>query len=322
MLKPLSAFLALFFAIGLPLPSSATEWPTRPVRIVVPLAAGGSVDLLARVLGDFLARRTGQSFVVENKPGASTTIGMENVARSTPDGYTLLLNASGAHSLNPAVMTMRFDPMVDVPPLMVVAAVQSVFVTSPDRKITDLAQFVAWAEANPTKVSFGAPGTGTANHLLGELLRRAANIDGVHVPYSGGGPLATAVMAGDISIASADLPAVLPLIQSGKLVALGVSSSKRSPFLPNIKTNAEQGYPGVVTSSVYGLATPKGVPSEVLAKIIVDVNAALGDPAVRDRLKTMGLVPQASTAAEYVDLLRADTARLAPLAQEMGIRVN
>jgi tripartite-type tricarboxylate transporter receptor subunit TctC len=302
--------------------AQSTAWPTRPVRIVVGFPPGGSADGIARALGQSMSKTLGQPIVIDNRPGALATIGSEHVARSAPDGNTVLLGFAGGHSLTPAIMTMRFDPIKELPPLAAVSRGEQVFVTNASKNLNSLADYVAWAKANSGKGNFGSIGNGSANHLVSVLFERAAGIQSVFAPYQGAAPAIQGLLTGEIDILEVDLAAAMPMITSGKLSALAVTSSKRSSFLPKIPTTAEAGFPGIVSESVVALFMPVGVPTEVTKTLQRAVSLALADADVQKTFQTIGVIPFDAAPAEVQALIRKQSDELVPLVKELNIRLN
>lgn len=299
-----------------------TGTPNRPVRIVVGFPPGGSADAIARAMGQSMSKTLAQPVVVDNRPGALATIGGEHAARSAPDGNTLFLGFAGGHSLTPAIMTMRYDPIKELPPLAAVSRGEQVFVTNASKNMSSLADYVAWAKANPGKGNFGSIGNGSANHLVSVLFERAAGIKSVFAPYQGAAPAIQGLLTGEIDILEVDLAAAMPMITSGKLVALAVASTKRSAFLPKIPTTAEAGFPGIVSESVVALFVPVGVPTEVAKTLQRAVSVALADADVQKLFQTIGVIPFDATPAEVLGLIRKQSDELVPLAKELNIRLN
>jgi tripartite-type tricarboxylate transporter receptor subunit TctC len=314
--------LIAFALIAAAAASQADEWPTKPVRFVVPFPAAGPVDLVGRSIGQAIAPALGQQVIIENRAGAFGTIGSDAVAKAAPDGYTALVMLSGGHSLTPAIMTLRYDPIKDLPVLVGVARSEHVFVTGAKNKGMTLQDFARNAKASPDKVNIGAIGTGSTNHLAGELFKRTAGFTGIHVPYNGAAPLALAVMSGEVDLAVLDMGAVLSQITSGNLVALAVASSKRSEFLPNVPTTAEAGFPGLLSENVYAIFLPAGVPKDVETKLNAVVVAAVSSPAVQEQFRKAGLAPQVIPKADFESLIKAQRDKLVPLAHELKIRLD
>jgi tripartite-type tricarboxylate transporter receptor subunit TctC len=308
-----------FSAMGL---AQSPAWPSRPVRIVVGFPPGGSADGIARALAQSMSKTLGQPVLVDNRPGALATIGGEHVARSAPDGHTLMLGFAGGHSLTPAIMTMRFDPIKDLPALAAVSRGEQVFVTNASKNMNSLADYVAWAKANPGKGNFGSIGNGSANHLVSVLFERAAGIKSVFVAYQGAAPALQGLLSGEIDILEVDLAAALPMITSGRLSALAVASTKRSSFLPKVPTSAEAGFQGIVSESVVALFVPVGVPAEVAKTLQRAVSLALGDADVQKVFQTIGVIPFDAAPADVQALIRKQSDELVPLAKELNIRLN
>lgn len=300
--------------------AAAQTWPDRPIRFVVPFPAGGPLDAVARTLAEATGPVLGQTIVVDNKAGAVGTIGTENVVRSPSDGYSVLLGFSGGHALTPAIMTLRFDPLKDIPPLLGVASSELVLVSGKKAKGLSLADFIKAAKDKDNTV--GGIGTGSTNHLVGELFKRATGIKGTHVPYQGAAPLAIAVIAGEVDFAVLDVGAVLPHVQAGNIVPLAVASAKRSPFLPDVPTLAEGGVAGVTFENIYGVFLPAGAPRAIQEKLGQAVTAALGTPAVKAQFGKLGVVPLSMNAEQLDAVIRSQAAALVPVARDLKIRIN
>jgi tripartite-type tricarboxylate transporter receptor subunit TctC len=296
-------------------------FPSKPIRVIVPFPAGGPLDGMARVLGQAITPILSQPVLVDNRPGALGTIGSEAVARSPADGYTVLAGFSGGHSVTPAIMTLRFDPVQDLPPLAGVARSDMVLVAGANYKGQSLQDFVKGAKARKD-VNIGAIGTGSTNHLVGGLFQRAAGFSAAHVPYQGAAPLATAVMAGQVDFAVLDVGAVLPHIASGKLVALAVANASRSEFLPSVPTTAEAGYPAVVSQNLYCLFLPAGTPKDAQEKLHSAFSAAGQSAAVKEQFGRMGLVPTSLSGAEVSALIAQQRDALVPVARDLKIRID
>lgn len=304
------------------LAAQAQTWPTKPVRVVVPYPAGGSADAIARHLAQAVGGTLGQPVIIDNRPGAGAAIGAEHVARAPADGYTLLLGSPNFHALGPAIMTLRFDPLRELPGLGGVARSEMVFVTGTKHRGQTLQAWIAAARAKDGKTNVGAVGTGSSNHLVGELLKRTANVTAQHVPYAGAAPLAVAVMSGEVDMAVLDVGAVLPHVMAGNMVALAVASTRRSEFLPEVPTTAESGFPQLVAENVYGLFQPVGVPADVQARLAAAVRQALATDALREQYRKAGLVPFATTGAELDTQVKASTDQFVPLVRDLKIRID
>src|SRR5437764_5505267 len=267
----------------------AAEYPTRPIRLIVPYAAGGPTDVLGRMVGEYLSRDLKQAVVVENKAGAQGAIGAEAAARSEPDGYTLFFTAASIFVLNPLLYKkLPYDPTRDFKMLALVTDLPVVMEIHPSVPAKTVAEFVAYAKQNPGKLNFGSAGTGGTIHLAGEMFKQIAGIDIVHVPYKGAGPALTDLLAGNIQVMFDTLSTALPPVRSVLLRPLGVSSGERSPDLPDVPTIAESGYPDYRVSVWYGIAVPAKVPDDISQKISASLDRALNDDAFPASLGKIG----------------------------------
>jgi len=299
-----------------------TSYPTKPVRLVVPFAAGGPVDVLARALGAHLAKATGQQFLIENKPGGGSIIAWDSVAKASPDGYTLLVAGVGSRTILPAVANLPFDPAKDLAPVTRLADAANVFVASPVAGIRTLQELIGKAKANPGKISIGIPAPATVTHFSATLLQRDANVTFNEVPYKGGAPAAQAAMGGEIDVLVADIGAVLGQIQSGKLLALATTTPQRLPVLQNVPTASEAGLTNIVAVNAYGLFAPAGTPREVIAKLNAAAAVAMRSTEVREQIGRLGMFPETSTPESFEAYLREQTTKWTPLAKASGVRLN
>jgi tripartite-type tricarboxylate transporter receptor subunit TctC len=299
--------------------AQAQTWPNRFVRLVVPFPPGGGTDAIARVLAAKLSDMWGQQLVVENRGGAATNIGTEAVARAEPDGYTMLL-----HSMPLAVnkflfASLPYDPVADLAPVALICDYPNIMVvpnSSPARSVTE---FIAHAKANKGKITFASSGHGTSVHLSGELFKRMAGIEMLHVPYRGAGPAFTDLIPGRVDVMFNNIGAVLPMLQGGQLRGLAVTTAKRSPAAPDLPPIAEVGVPGFDVSSWYALFAPAKTPPEIIRKLNADTLTALKDPATRQKLESLGVVVQGSTPAELGAFLKAEMDKWAPVIKAAGI---
>ena len=288
--------------------------------IIAPFPPGGPVDTLARVLADGLSRRYGQPAVVENVPGAAGNIGMDRVRRAKADGHTLLVIPAGNLTINPTLMpNFPFNVERDFMAVTMLAKAPNVLVTSPGTQIRSVQELVARARQKPDSLSYASPGIGSGLHLAGELFKAQAGIEMLHVPYKGSPPALNDVLSGAVPLMFGNLPTVLPHIRSGKLVALGVTDLTRSAVAPDIPTIAEQGVPGVVVTSWYGLMAPAGTGADVVAQLSRDAREILAQPAVNEQLKAQGLGAQAMKPAEFDAHIRQETAVWARIIKARGI---
>ena len=298
-------------------------WPERPVRFVVPFPPGGSNDIVARLLADALRERLGQPFLVENRAGAGGNIGADAVAKSAPDGHTLLISAPPALVINEHLYrSMPFSPERDLLPVALVASVPVVLIVPADSPARSLAELIALAKREPGKLSFGSSSIGGTNHLAGELLKGMAGIDIVHVPYRGAAPAMTDLIAGRLQLYFDNMPGVLPQVREGRVRALAVAGAQRAAALPELPTMAEAGLPGFEASSWFGMAAPAGTPPALAERINAAVLAALADPALRERLATAGAEPDALDAAGFTRFVAAERGRWGRVVQASGARAD
>jgi len=303
-------------------PALAQAWPNKPIRLVVNFPPGGAADQIARSVGVPLGEALGQPIVIENRPGANGNIGADAVAKSPPDGYTLLMSSGGAFSVNPHLYTkLPFDPLKDLVPVAAAARILVFLVVRPDLPAKSVDEFVALARANPGKLTYGSPGSGSSPHIAGEMLKRAAKIDIVHVPYKGAAPALTDLLGGQLDFMF-DPGIGLPQVRAGKLRLLAVGSPKRSPLFPDTPTLAEAGMVGFDADSWFGFYAPAGVPADILARLNREINRALQTPAVRERITALGAEAVALGAEEFAALQRADRERFGVVVREAGIKLD
>ena len=321
-----SRALLLLLSLHVPLTlaqSSAAGWPAKPIRIVVPFAPGGPADLLPRLIGPKLTEAWGQPVVVENKPGAGGNIGMDLVAKSPPDGYTLVIGPTGNLTVNPHLYAnLPYDVFRDFAPITLIASFSNVLVVNPGVAAKSVNDLIALAKANPGTLSYGSPGAGSQPHLAGEFMKLQAGIEIVHVPYQGTAPALRDLLGGQISFMFSQTSAALPQIQAGKLRALGIASSKRSLQLPDVPTIAEGGLAGFEAVSWYGLLAPGGTPKDVVAKIQMEVARILQLPDIRDKLAAQGGEPVGNTPEQLLAIMRAESSRYADIVKRAGIKAE
>lgn len=301
------------FAAG---PLAAQEaFPAKPIRFIVPYTAGGTTDLVARTVGAHMAQTLGQPVLIDNRGGAGGNIGMDAVAKSAPDGYTVGMGAISTNALNPHIYKkVPFDPRKDFTAIGLLGNSTIVLEVGSTLPVKNVAELLAYARKQPG-VPYGTAGAGTSMHLTGVLFAQLSQTDWVHVPYKGSAPLVTDLIGGQVPVAFDNLPASLPHIQAGKLRALAVAGSQRSPALPDVPTLAEAGLPGAVVEPWFGVYGPVGVPAPVVQRLQKALQAALGDPGVRDKLLAAGFSPRSSTAAELEALSAREYERLGKVAQ-------
>jgi tripartite-type tricarboxylate transporter receptor subunit TctC len=301
----------------------AQTYPSRPVKIVVPFPAGGSNDIVARVLAQKLTERNGQSFFVENRGGAGGNIGAEAVASSEPDGYTLLLTAPPPLTINAALYKdMRYDPSGAFAPVALIASVPIVLVVHPSLGINSVQELIARAKAKPGTIFFGSSGNGSTNHLAGELLKSVTGIDIVHVPYKGAAPAMNDLVAGHIPMMFDNIPAVLPQVRAKTINAIAVAGSRRASALPDVPTVAESGVPGFEASAWFGLVAPAKTPAPILAKLESDVETILKMPDVQKRFDELGAEPGAVSGANFGKFLANETTKWTKIIRESGAKVD
>ncbi len=304
--------------------ASAAEFPTRPIKLVVPYAAGGPTDVLGRLVGEYLGRDLKQTVIVENKAGAQGAIGAEAVARSEPDGYTLFVTAASIFVLNPMLYKkLPYEPVKDFRMLALVTDLPVVMEVHPSVPAKTVAEFVAYAKQNPGKLNFGSAGTGGTIHLAGEMFKQMAGVDMVHVPYKGAGPALTDLLSGNIQVMFDTLSTALPPVKSGLLRPLGVSSEQRSPDLPDVPTIAESGYPDYRVSVWYGIAAPAKLPDDTAAKISASLDRALNDDTFRASLEKIGFpVFRPRSAAAITEFIDADRERWSGVIKAQNISLD
>ena len=311
-------------AIGLTLGATAAQadtFPSKPLKIIVIVAPGGSADGVARLVAENLGPRLGQPVVVENRPGAGGNIASQTVAHSDPDGYTLLLTANN-HTINPSLFAnagYTIDQLVPVAELMEGPSVFAVAADSPFKSLQDV---IDEARKNPGKISFGSAGVGIPNHIAGEMLKKAASINLTHVPYRGSGPSMVDAIAGHLPLVSSSLVAAKPHLESGKLRALAVTSAQRWPSAPHIPAASESGLPGYEHMTWLGLFAPQGVPADIVARLNREVNAVLAQPEVRERVRKLGGEVMQKDPATFDAMIKKDFVESAKLVKEAGLKVD
>jgi len=274
----------------------AAQYPDKPIRMIVPAAAGGAADTLARMIGRGLTEKFGQPVVIENKPGAAAIVGMSAIAKAPADGYTLGMTFSGAMSINPSLyQQLPYDPVKDFAPITIVAVSPLVIAVSPKLGPKSLGEFLALAKKDPGKLTFGSAGTGSTQHLSMELLKSTANVDMLHVPYKGSSAALVDVQSGLISAVSDNAITLVPLIQSGQLVPLAVETAQRIQSLPQVPTVAESGYPGFQAAGWYGLLAPAGTPQPIVAQLNAALREMVDKPDFTQWLRQQGMEPQTDT---------------------------
>jgi tripartite-type tricarboxylate transporter receptor subunit TctC len=320
----MKAFLiVLTFLAALQAANTATaqNYPTRSVRLVVPYPAGGTTDIMARIIANHLQERLGQTFVVENKPGAGSNLGTREVINSAPDGYTLLI-PSPANTINPALYKqLPFDYIRDTAPVAGIARVPNVMEVHPDVPAKTVAEFISYAKSNPGKINMASSGNGSSIHLSGELFKAMTGVNMLHVPYRGSAPALNDLLGGQVQVMFDNLPSSIGHIRASKLRPLGVTTSTRSSQLPDVPPIADT-VPGYEASSWFGVAAPKGTPSEVIDKLNKEINIALADPTIIARLEQLGGLPFSVTPAEFGKFIQAETDKWVPVVKQSGASVE
>jgi tripartite-type tricarboxylate transporter receptor subunit TctC len=296
----------------------AQAYPSRPVRLVVAVAAGGGNDIFARLMGQWLSERLGQPFIVENRPGGGNNIGTEAVVKAPPDGYTLLLaNASNAALYG----NLGFNFIRDIAPVAGIARTTLVMVANPSVPARTVPEFIAYAKANPGKVNMASAGTGGIGHLAGELFKMTTGVNLLHVPYRGNGPALTALLGGEVDVLFPSLASAIEYMKAGKLRGLAVTSAMRSDAMPELPSVGEF-VAGYEISTWYGVGAPTGTPAEVIARLNNEINAGLADPRVKARFAELGDIPMPVTRAEFGSLIADQTEKLGRIVTFAGIKVE
>ena len=316
--------VSLMLAMGLAGSGAGAEtdrYPVKPIRMVVPFTPGGSNDLLGRVLAQKLHATWGQPTIIDNRPGGGSTIGIETVVRAVPDGYTLLLTSGGIAS-NVSLYKLSFNPVRDLAPVALLAQMPYLLAVHPSVPAKSALELISLAKVQPGKLTFASSGVGTSSHLTGEMFRLQAKIDMLHIAFKGGGPAVNAVIGGEVQVIFNVITGTLPYARSGKLRALGVSTSQRIEVAPDLPTISESGLPGYEVIAWYNLFAPAGTPRPVIDKINAEINRILQQPDVRERLLTLGVVPLSGTPEALGDYLQFEITRWAKLIREAGIKAE
>src|SRR5713101_3397795 len=301
----------------------AQPYPVRPIKIIVPTPAGGPVDVIARLVGNYLSSTIGQAVVVDNRPGAGNTIGSKEAAQAEPDGYTLLYSSARGLVFAPILQkNAGYDPITSYDPIALVAQSSTILVVHPSVPAHTVAELVAHAKANPGKVNFSSGGIGVLPHLIGEWFKSRAGIDIVHVPYRGGGPSINDLVGGQVQMTFEGVSVLRPLIESGKLRALAVTRAQRLPQLPDLPTMVESGFPDFVSVSWTGLLAPARTPREIVDRLNAQINAGVASPEFTAALARLGNEPLGGTPQDFANLIKADIAKWAPVVKALGLKAE
>ena len=327
-MRRLSAIVGVMLWAAATTVMAQSGWPGRPVRIVVPFAPGGTTDILARAVAPELSRAFGQAFVVDNRPGAGGNLGADLVAKSAPDGYTLLMGTVGTHGINKSLYNkLPFDPQKDFAPITLVAGVPNVMEMNADTArrlgIQTVPDFIRYARAHPGQLNMASSGNGTSIHLAGELFKSMTGIFMTHIPYTGSGPALLGLVSGQVDVMFDNLPSSMPQIKGGKLKAFAVTSSQRSAAMPDLPTIEEAGLlKGFEASSWFGLLAPAGTPPEIVARIQAEVAKSLNTPAIKEKMLAQGAIPGGNAPAEFARMIDAEIKKWAGVVKVSGAKVD
>ncbi|HEX3098482.1 MAG TPA: tripartite tricarboxylate transporter substrate binding protein [Usitatibacter sp.] len=301
----------------------AETYPAKPIHFIVPYPAGGPLDTVARLLGQKVSESVKQPVIVDNKPGAGGNIGADLVAKSAPDGYTILMGAVATHAINPTLYAhIPYDPVRDFAPVTQVASTPNVLVVNPSLPVSSVKEFIAYAKAHPGALNFGSGSTGSAGHLAGELFKAMAGVQMVHVPYKGAGPAMQDLIGGEIQLMFDNLASSLGQMRAGKVKALAVTTARRSSLAPELPTVAESGLPGFDISTWFGVFAPGGTPRDVVERLHAEFVKALADPAVRDTMTKLGAEPVGNTPAQFAAYIQSEARKYAEVIKASGARVD
>jgi tripartite-type tricarboxylate transporter receptor subunit TctC len=306
-----------------PQPACAQAYPTKPIRLVVPFPPGGSLDVVARAIGQKLTEAWGQPVVIDNRPGAGGNIGADLVAKSAPDGYTILEGALSTHAVNVSLYSkMPYDPVRDFAPITLVAITPNVLVLNPSFPANSVPELIAYAKAHPGGLSFGSGSNGSAGHLAGELFKTETGVDMVHIPYKGGAPALQALLAGDTQLMFDNLANSTPQLKAGRLKALAVTTARRSALAPELPTLAEMGLPGFDIYTWWGFMAPAGTPNEIIAKWNAEVTRILATPEMKAVFAQQGAEPAPTTPEQFAALIRSEIPKYAKIVKDSGAKVD
>jgi tripartite-type tricarboxylate transporter receptor subunit TctC len=313
---------SLSFTVVLAFAAIAQEYPNKPIRMVAPFSPGGATDVLARIVGQRLIERVGQPVIIDNRVGAGGNIGAEQVAKSAPDGYVLLMGGV-PHAISASLYAkLGYDMAKDLSAVAEVASFPSMIVLHPSLPAKTVKELIALARAKPGQLNFGSAGNGSPNHLALELLKTMAGVSMVHIPYKGAGQVVGDLLAGQLQLASMGFPVAMPHVQSGRLRVIAVTGSKRSPLLAQVPTVAETGLPGFDVTSWYGVFGPAALPREIVARLNTEISAAVTAPELKERLAALGAEPSTKSPEQFAQYVRDEIAKWAKVVKESGAKLD
>ena len=322
-MKLASALLTSLAILITPLSATAQGYPTKSITLVVPFAAGGPTDIVARTLAANMSRTLGQTVVVENKAGAGGTVAGGYVAKAAPDGYTLLMGTISTHAINTSLYkNMPYNAIKDFAPISRIANVPNLLVVNKNAPYSTLPELVAWGKANPGKLTFGSSGSGTTLHLSGELFKQMTGVEMTHIPYKGSAPAVSDLIGGQISMLFDNMPTVLPQVKSGNLKGLATTAATRNRELPDVPTVSESGLTGFLVMSWFGLLAPAGTPADIIQKLNLAVVEIIKTPDVQTRILAIGSEPSPETPAQFAAFIQAETTKWAEVVKKSGASVD
>lgn len=321
--KAMARFAVLAVVCSMAMSAQAQAWPDRPIRFIVAAPAGSSLDVLARLIGDKLKDKLGQSVIVDDRPTAGGTTATDMVAKSPPDGYTMVISFNGPLAFGPHLYShLPYDPLKDLAPVIITSSQPNVLAINADLPVHSLKELIAYAKANPGKLNYASVGNGSSSHLTMELVKSTTGIDVVHVPFNGSPPAVTATIQGETQMMFAVMQPFQSQIQAGKLRAIGVTSIKRFPLYPDIPTFAEAGYPNFEALAWNGILVAAGTPRAIVQRLNTDINAILADPAVKKTLNAQGFELIGGTPEQFGALIRDESVKWAPVIQKTGAKID
>jgi tripartite-type tricarboxylate transporter receptor subunit TctC len=301
----------------------ADNFPNKPIHMIVPYPPGGGFDVVARLIGNKLAERLKQTVIIENRAGANGNIGAMAVAKSAPDGYTLMMGGIGPNAINPSIYNdSGFDPIKDFAPVMLVATFQNILAVNPALPVKNVKELIAYAKANPGKLSFASAGSGSTQHVSGELFKTMAGINMLHVPYKGSAPALLSTLSNETSMIFNSTPTTLPHVKGGKLRALAVTGSKRSAEAPTVPTVAESGVPKYEVLGWYGVVAPAGTPKDIVNKLNAELVAVTSIPEIRARFQVLGIESASGTPKQFEDYIKTEVVKWAKVVKESGAKAD